>query len=88
MDQLDVPISMYDVVQNCRDLAPKPDNGLSVTVPVLQSKKHYNSLRASIIDCQRTSGYVDASVQPKRVYCARYVTETIAVGTVLLHKHQ
>jgi len=37
MDLLDVPISMYDVVLNCRGLGPKPGYTRSVNVPVLPS---------------------------------------------------
>jgi len=88
IDLLDVPISMYDVVQNCRCLGPKPGNGRSVTVPVLPSTKQHTSLAASIMDCPRASWYVDAIGQRKHVCSARYATETIAVRTVLLHKYQ
>ena len=88
MDLLDVPISMYDVVPNCWGVGPKPGKGRSVTVPVLPSNKQYTSLAASIMDCTRASWYVDAFVQRKHVCHARYATETIAVRTVLLHKHQ
>jgi hypothetical protein len=55
LDLLDVPISMYDVVQNCRGLGPKPGNGQSVTVPVLPSPKQYTSLAALFMDCPRPS---------------------------------
>jgi len=55
LDLLDVPISMYDVVQNCRGFGHKPGNGRSVTVPVLPSNIQYTSLAASIMDCPRAS---------------------------------
>jgi len=42
IDLVDVPISMCDVVQNCRSLGPKPGNGQLVTVPVLPSTIYFS----------------------------------------------
>jgi len=78
MDMLDVPISMYDVVQNCRGFWPKPGNGRSVTLPFLPWNIQYTSLPASIMDCPRASWNVDAIRQQKYVCSVRYATKTIA----------
>jgi len=79
IDLLDVTISMYDVVQNCRSLGPKPSNGRLVTVLVLPSTKQYTSLTASCMDCPRASWYVDTFVQQKHLCGVRNATEIDSV---------
>jgi len=79
MDWLDVPISMYNVLQNCRGWVLKPSNGWSATVPVPPSTNQYTSLVASFVEFPWASWYVDAIVQRKHVCSARYATEIITV---------